>query len=170
MPIKKPTSSYQELRNPTGQSNKTATEPKKVPAQQPSRKPIKKSPTPTPVPVSSKPDPKPLTITVTTPSQGVSPAFDLLSADHGPEEALRMILRKALKSFEAQLETGTVKLQQPDYQKGDIAISTTKTLSNSAYQTATRLFDPLDMLSNRRFSIKIAEAALNQFFAVENQS
>jgi len=170
MPIKKPTSSYQELRSPTRQDDKAVAEQKKAPAQQPSRKPVKKSPTPKVVPEISKSDQKPLTITVDAPPKGVSQVFDTLSADHGPEEAMRMILRKALKSFEVQLETGTVKLQQPDYQKGDITISTTKTLSDSAYQTAKHLFDPFDMLSNRKFSNKVAQAALNQFFASESKS
>lgn len=106
------------------------------------------------------------------PAAGVSKSYDELSRFYPPAKALQMILRRAMSDYEILLANGkfptsTLAYPVPDGRPGQLLVQTSRSMPNELVVIALAHFDPLGFESKRAFGLKLATAALANFFKKE---
>jgi hypothetical protein len=193
MPIKKPAIPHAELRNemrkeeqvgsslePASASHANTPDPAQNTHAHPEPETAFRSPkTRREKPVSSPASAKPgtghaeasekLTISISAPipEKGVSRLFDALLQNHSEQEALRLILKKALPIFESALIDGSFQKSPKDYPARPATATTRRAIKHEAFNVAKQAFDPLDVYTLNKIGRMIATAALAAFFKNE---
>ena len=107
----------------------------------------------------------PIRATVRAPARGYSAFFDKVSAKHGDQTALRMILRAALSAFDTALQSGTVTDEPPGYTLGDGRIKVTRAMSHNGQEAARKLLDPFELMGTEQLGTQICRAALSFYLS-----
>ena len=160
MALLKPTLSVEEARDRAGHSTQS---PKPLsPPQRPAatlvkpnsdKKPDERknkitenaAPKPKPVPVEPVEGPQRLTVMIARPAQGVSPLFDTLNDQKGPDAAMSMLMRKAFPIYDEALATGKITKPIKPFETTGANNNTTRKVSPETYQLIKQRFDPFDM-------------------------
>ncbi|WFS69647.1 conjugal transfer protein VirC2 (plasmid) [Agrobacterium leguminum] len=109
------------------------------------------------------------------PAREVSLTYDRLSLQYTPIKSLQMILRRALKDYEALLEDGSFRKAPKSYPvpqmplDNGIIACTSRMFPVSLVNVARSHFDPLGLETKRSFGLMLATAALACFFVEEKR-
>ncbi|OWJ75042.1 VirC2 family conjugal transfer protein [Haematobacter genomosp. 1] len=104
------------------------------------------------------------------PADGVSPSYDSLARDHGPELAFKAIFRRAFDEYRALMDAGSLPNGPRDYAIGKGSHSSTKMLTASQYQLCMETLDPNGLLPPMTVGRIIAERALALFFEKDRRT
>lgn len=104
------------------------------------------------------------------PAEGVSPSFDGLARDHGPELAFKAIFKRAFDDYRAALDAGSLPDGPKDYAIGKGSHSSTKMMTPAQYQLCMDTLDPKGLLPPMTVGRIIGERALALFFQKEKDS
>ncbi|MET1416788.1 VirC2 family conjugal transfer protein [Roseibium sp. HPY-6] len=110
-----------------------------------------------------------IAVTAPIPERGVSKLFDALLKNHDEQEALRLVLNKALPLYETALLDGSFQKSLIDYPARSTTATTRRSLKHEAINVAKQAFDPLDVYTANKIGRIIATAALAAFFENEKQ-
>lgn len=174
MPFKKPSVSFDEAlaesRAERGLPPKPAPTPvaSATPSTPPPARPRKGrggAPAPSPAPVRTAGN---VTINVVAPhpAPGVSPSFDAISADLGPERAMRATSTRAWASVDAVIASGALSTV-PSYAVSGAVTETTRRIAPGLIDRARAKLDPHSVESQRTIGRALMTSALAAYFKAE---
>lgn len=103
------------------------------------------------------------------PAEGVSPSFDGLAQDHGPELAFKAMFKRAFDEYRAALDAGSLPDGPKEYAIGKGSHSSTKMLTPAQYQLCMDTLDPKGLLPPMTAGRIIGERALALYFQKDRQ-
>ncbi|MBD8893569.1 VirC2 family conjugal transfer protein [Roseibium litorale] len=108
-----------------------------------------------------------ISVSAPIPEKGVSKLFEALLQHHSEQEALRLILKKALPIYESALIDGSFQKSPKDYPAKPATATTRRAIKHEAFNVVKQAFDPLDVYTLNKIGRMIATAALAAFFKNE---